>query len=144
MMRYGDFREVAMGGQSVGCTSRQTDGSIEATLYRPKAESNKPLGSFPSWHEARRAVRNASRAQSLNGGDETMAVEIIKVQVPLGGAAVETGTCLVYGRGHKHLVEQPVPEDARKALKGDPKGYFKAVWSGMVWDISERVADQNW
>ena len=52
--------------------------------------------------------------------------------------------CLVYDHNRRHIVEQPLPEDIRKALKGDPKGYFQSRVAGMEWGISERVANENW
>jgi hypothetical protein len=61
-MHYGDFREVHQGAMSIGSMSRQDDGSIKATLYRPNAESDKRLGAFPSWRQAERAVRAAHRS----------------------------------------------------------------------------------
>ena len=70
-------------------------------------------------------------------------VEIVKVQVPLAGGT--PNTCLVYDRARKHMVEMPLMNHVKAALKGDPKGYFRAVWSSVVgWGISERVGDQPW
>ncbi len=74
-----------------------------------------------------------------------MSEQIVKVQVPLGGHGVGSGRGLVYAEGRKRMQEQPLPEAVVKALNGDPKGYFKAHWSGTVgWAIGERVADQAW
>lgn len=71
--------------------------------------------------------------------------EIVKVQVPLAGAAVGTERCLVYAKGRKHVSEQPIPDAARKALGDDPKGYFNGTWSSIVgWAIADRVKDQDW
>jgi hypothetical protein len=72
-----------------------------------------------------------------------MPLEIVKVQVPLVGG--NSNECLVYDKARKHMSTQPLLSEVRKALKGDPKGYFKAAWSSIVgWGISERVPDQNW
>ncbi len=71
-----------------------------------------------------------------------MALEIVKVQIPLAG---DRRIGLVYDKARKHMIEQPILEDTRKALKGDLKGYFRAAWSSVVgWGISERVPDQDW
>lgn len=68
--------------------------------------------------------------------------EIVKVQVPIVG---NKSLCLVYAKGRRNMVEQPVPDAARKALNGDLKGYFKGTWSSVVgWAINERVAAQDW
>lgn len=70
---------------------------------------------------------------------------IVKVQVPLAGAAVGSGKCLVYAEGRKNMVEQPVPAHVIKALKGDLKGYFQAQYSSVVgWAIGDRVSDRPW
>jgi hypothetical protein len=69
---------------------------------------------------------------------------IVKVQVPLAGAAVNAGTCLVYDIAHRNMSEQPLAADVRKALRGDLKGYFRATWSGTAWVIGHRVIDQYW
>jgi hypothetical protein len=71
-----------------------------------------------------------------------MPLEIVKVQVPLSGGVSH---CLVYDKARKHVNQQPLLRDVKKALNGDVKGYFKAAWSSVVgWGISERVPDQDW
>jgi len=72
---------------------------------------------------------------------------IVKVQVPLASnqpiRGMEHG--LVYAEGRKNMVEQPLPPPVVKALEGDAKGYFEAVWSSTVgWAIGKRVEDQLW
>ncbi len=58
-MQYGDFREVVQNGRSVGCMTRKNEGVIKAVLYRPKAQSNKDVGTFSSWRQARQAIYSA-------------------------------------------------------------------------------------
>ena len=71
-----------------------------------------------------------------------MPVEIVKVQVPIIG---DKSQVLIYDRGRKHMVHQPLTNDVKARLKGDLKGYFKGAWSSIVgWGISERVPDQDW
>ena len=72
-----------------------------------------------------------------------MAVEIVKVQVPLNTASRDH--VLVYDRERKHMVEMPLLSHVAEQLGSDAKGYFRAAWSSVVgWGISTRVADQNW
>lgn len=74
-----------------------------------------------------------------------MTEQIVKVQVPLDGAAVGTGRGLVYAEGREGMQMMPLPLPVQKALGRDPKGYFKAHWSSVVgWAIGDRVPDQAW
>ena len=74
-----------------------------------------------------------------------MTEQIVKVQVPLGGDGVGSNSGLVYAAGRQHMNVQPLPAAVLAALEDDPKGYFKAHWSGIVgWAVGERVADQDW
>lgn len=73
-----------------------------------------------------------------------MAVEIVKVQVPLNlvEGPIEV---LIYDKNRKHTTTQPLTSDVAKKLRGDKKGYFKGAWSSVVgWGLSERVPDRNW
>jgi hypothetical protein len=69
--------------------------------------------------------------------------QIVKVQValmPRGAPA------LVYDRKQKHMAQQHLDADTKKALGREPKGYFKASWSpdDRAWQIGERVERQPW
>ena len=79
-----------------------------------------------------------------------MATEIVKVQVPVMTLGVtdpaDAELALVYDQRRKHIKTMPIPAEVRRALDGDPKGYFRAMWSASAngWRINERVAEQHW
>jgi hypothetical protein len=70
--------------------------------------------------------------------------EIVKVQRPLSAGG---GPWLIYDKDHKHqeMVEaKEIASAVQTAMRGDPKGYFLAIWSGGGWKIGERVKEQKW
>jgi hypothetical protein len=68
---------------------------------------------------------------------------IVRVQVP---PACRDDRLLVYAEGRRMMALHPPESGIVAALKGDPIGYFKAVWAGAGegWLIGDRVEDQNW
>lgn len=56
------FEIVTVDGKQVGSTFRSSEGVFAAELYRPRAETNKPLGDFPSRRQAQKAVLCAARS----------------------------------------------------------------------------------
>ena len=72
-----------------------------------------------------------------------MSDEIVKVQVPLG-VADPWKDALVYARGKEMLQMMDLPPSVFAALRGDPKGYFRATRGKDGWTLGERTADQSW
>jgi hypothetical protein len=72
---------------------------------------------------------------------------IIKIEVPIAGKGKERNWML-HDRSHERyqfLPDRCVPETLRRAMNGDHKGYFVAVWQGDAgWRVGARVADQEW
>jgi hypothetical protein len=68
---------------------------------------------------------------------------IVKVQAPIVSSE---DRLLVYAEGRRMMKLHPPESEVIKALGGDLKGYFKAVWSGSDagWIIGDRVPDQSW
>ncbi len=73
---------------------------------------------------------------------------IVKVQRPLFGGAEIDGKLLhlVYDKARKHQHEQVLSASAERALRSDPKGYFKATREPGygAWVIGKRVPNQDW
>jgi len=67
--------------------------------------------------------------------------EIVKVQRP---QSTSNATALVYSRGRCDLRLQQLDRATRKALAGDPKGYFEGELGAEEWAIGKRVAEQPW
>lgn len=72
---------------------------------------------------------------------------IVKVQLPLMSTRPDAAIIgLVYAKGKRHLVEQPIDGMTRKLLGGDAKGFFEAEYlaSKGIWSIGKRVEDREW
>lgn len=70
-----------------------------------------------------------------------MAVEIVKVQVPLNGP----GPALIYDKDKKHMILRKLLAHEMEAMGDDVKAYFKGAWSSVVgWGLSNRVEDEDW
>jgi hypothetical protein len=62
-------------------------------------------------------------------------------------SAAPFGRWLIYDKDHNHqeMVEaKEIASAVQTAMRGDPKGYFLAIWSGGGWKIGERVKEQEW
>jgi hypothetical protein len=74
-----------------------------------------------------------------------MKTMIVKVQVPLASFPPGATEVLIYDERKKYRTLQYVPTRVYKALKGDPKGYFYAMWiDGKGFSIGHRVTDKDW
>lgn len=70
--------------------------------------------------------------------------EIVKVQLPLS-TNEDVPHMLVYNEDKSIYILTPVQERFAKELKKFPcKGYYKAVVTGDVVDIGQRVKNQDW
>jgi len=63
--------------------------------------------------------------------------EIVKIQVPL---SADDGPWLIYDHDRKHMETRDAAKigaDLKAAMRGDPKGYFLAVWSDSGWIVGD-------
>ena len=70
-------------------------------------------------------------------------IGIVKVQIPLvTNDPVECA--LVYAKGRKNIVQQPLGGTTKKLMGDDKKAFFEAKFRQGKWTIGKRVTDQAW
>ncbi|MBO4228372.1 hypothetical protein [Bradyrhizobium neotropicale] len=71
--------------------------------------------------------------------------EIVKVQLPLTSNDPRK-LALVYAKGRKNMVQQPLDAITRKLMGADFKAFFEAEYQPArgTWLIGERVGHQDW
>jgi hypothetical protein len=71
--------------------------------------------------------------------------EIVKVQVPITASEADQMP-LVYAKGHRLMVQQPLDLATKRAMGADFKAFFKAEYRPTLrrWSIGTRVKDRDW